>query len=156
MNEPLAPLSWRELLAVNRMRMFTELRDSFSQASPLPTRAFVVAATLMAACGLWWDGESWAKLYVFEAMRITAPRWLWALAFTVGGIGQLWRLIDDTPRFWVGLMISAHVCACWLLVSIELLISGSLFVAMPALTLAAQAAWITIRTGATHVDRSRA
>lgn len=156
MNQPLQPLSWRELLRINGVRLFGDLRDAWATSSPLTTRAFVAAATLLAALGLWFAGEEWGRLYVFEAMRASMPRWAWALAFTVGGIGQWWRMIDDEPRFIVGLLINGHVAACWLLLGVSLWISGSLVVAAAPLVMAAQAAWIAIRTGATHLDRRRA
>lgn len=156
MNEPLAPLSWREMLKINRVRLFAELRESFAHSSPLTTRAALATATLLAAVGFWFAGDEWTRLYVFEAMRGSMSRWVWAMAFTLGAFGQWWRMIDDKPRFWLGIVINGHVCACWLLLAISLLVSGSLVVASAPAVLAMKAAWVAMRTGATHLDRSRA
>lgn len=153
--QPLAPLSWRELLRVNCSRLFGDLRHGFAQSSPLPTRAIVAGFTLIAALGFWLAGEEWPRLYVFESMR-AVPRVVWAMSFTLGGIGQWWRLLDEKPRFCLGLLINAHVAACWSLLGICFAVSGAVAVAAGPLAVAAQAAWIAARTGVTQLDRSRA
>lgn len=156
-DDPLQPLNWREQLRVNSARLFGDLRSAFSNASPLLVRAFLAGATLSSALGLWCAGEEWTRLYVFEAMRVTVPqRWVWALAFTAGGIAQWWRLIDDEPRLRIGRVINVYVALLWTLVTVEVLISGSWFVATPLITVTLQAYWLALRTGVTDLDRRRA
>lgn len=150
------PLTWREQLRANGMRLFDDLHSAFANTSPLMTRAFLATATVLAAIGLWTAGDEWVRLFVFEAMRTAMPRWVWALLFTIGGLAQWWRLVDDEPRLYVGMFVNAYVSALWCLVTIEIAWSGSMFVAAPASILFLQGAWLTLRTGATHLDRRRA
>ncbi len=156
MNANLRPLTWQELLRVNLARLFGDLRSGFVGTSPLPTRAFVALATAVAALGLWFAGEEWLRLYVFEAMRMMMPRWMWALLFTAGCIGQAWRMLDDKPRIYAGIAVNAHVAVLWLMVTIALLMSGSLFVAAAPFGMFVQSVWVALRTGATCLDRRRA
>lgn len=134
--------------------LFKAIKDSIQYTSPLTERVFLYLALVVFGFTLW-GSETWDLLRTTASHRTVAPQHVWAAAYMIAGLLGIWRLVDQKPRFWPGLL--SNLFAFGLLSTSTALLRAS---ASPFWVLigfaALNAGWVTLRTGATALDQTRA
>lgn len=134
--------------------LFKAIKDSIQYTSPLTERVFLYLTLAVFGFTLW-DSETWDLLRTTASHRAVAPQHVWAAAYMIAGLLGIWRLVDQKPRFWPGLL--TNLFAFGLLSTSTALLRASTSPFWVLIGFAAlNAGWVTLRTGATALDQTRA
>lgn len=134
--------------------MIKAIKDSIQYTSPLVERFFLFTALIVFGTEIW-HSDAWELLRSTASHRAVADQNTWAGVYMVAGLLGIWRLVDQKPRFWAGLFVNLFAFGLLVTTTGLLWASRSPFTTLAGFA-ALNAGWVTLRTGATALDQTRA